>query len=244
MSGRGPRAAVVVGGAFALLAGCTLGVHHQPAPADPTLSAAPPPPVGSIEHPRPVDCVDGTAASLGRAGTPLADSPGALPPSPTPSSRSPKGSSSPSPKGSGSPSPKSSSGAGSRLGTDLGDVTVGPLTWHGLRGLATGDQQAHGVANSGGWHYRAGPAVTGDAVVTVTVGTGARARAGLEYGGGYGNTPAPAVTFHGCPASVTSFYGGFFVAGDGRACVPLDIRVGDGPTRRVVISFFNGPCPA
>lgn len=236
MSGRGPRAAVVVGGAFALLAGCTLGVHHQPAPADPTLSAAPPPPVGSIEHPRPVDCVDGTAASLGRAGTPLADSPGALPPSPTPSS--------PSPKGSGSPSPKSSSGAGSRLGTDLGDVTVGPLTWHGLRGLATGDQQAHGVANSGGWHYRAGPAVTGDAVVTVTVGTGARARAGLEYGGGYGNTPAPAVTFHGCPASVTSFYGGFFVAGDGRACVPLDIRVGDGPTRRVVISFFNGPCPA
>lgn len=236
MSGRGPRAAVVVGGAFALLAGCTLGVHHQPAPADPTLSAAPPPPVGSIEHPRPVDCVDGTAASSGRAGTPLADSPGALPPSPTPSS--------PSPKGSGSPSPKSSSGAGSRLGTDLGDVTVGPLTWHGLRGLATGDQQAHGVANSGGWHYRAGPAVTGDAVVTVTVGTGARARAGLEYGGGYGNTPAPAVTFHGCPASVTSFYGGFFVAGDGRACVPLDIRVGDGPTRRVVISFFNGPCPA
>jgi hypothetical protein len=145
-------------------------------------------------------------------------------------------------KPSGSPSARG--GAGTGVGAGTGDITVGPLTWRGLRTLASGDQQAHGVANSGGWHYRAGPDVTGDAVVTVTVGASERARAGLEYGGGYGNTPAPAVTFHGCPSSVTSFYGGFFVAGDGRACVPLDVRVGDGPPRRVVISFFNGACPA
>ncbi|MEE4546048.1 hypothetical protein V2S66_29290 [Streptomyces sp. V4-01] len=238
MSGREFRAAAVVCGTLALLAGCTLGAHGDPAPAEPALSGAAPPPIGSIEHPRPVDCVDGTAATTGRAGTPLADSPGSasLPPSPA--------SSSPSARGSGSPPATAGSAAGTGLGADLGDVTVGPLTWRGLRGLATGDQQAHGVANSGGWHYRAGPAVTGDAVVTVTVGAEERARAGLEFGGGYGNTPAPAVTFHGCPASVTSFYGGFFVAGDGRACVPLDVRVGNGPTRRVVISFFNGPCPA
>ena len=124
-------------------------------------------------------------------------------------------------------------------------MTVGPLTLHGLRGLAGGDQNAHGVHNSDGWHYLIGTAVSSSpAAVTVTIGTEQRARAGLEYGGSQGMAPAPAVSFHGCPGAATSFLGAFFVAGDGKACVPLDIRVGDAAPQRVVISFFNGQCPA
>jgi hypothetical protein len=123
-------------------------------------------------------------------------------------------------------------------------VRVGPLVWRGLRTLETGDQHAHGVQNSGGWHYRLSPDLDAGAVVTVTIGTQQRARAGLEYGGGYGTTPAPSVTFHSCAAATTSFSGGFFVAGDGRACVPVDVKVGDAAVQHIVISFFNGPCPA
>lgn len=279
MSGRVLRAAGVVCGALALLSGCTLGTHAHPTPALPAPTSAPPP-VGSIDHPRPVECVDGTALVPGTSGTPPRGVPGwqghpdpsqptASSPSPSsvpssaPSSAPPSAPPSAAPPAAGSsvasslsgaspraavsskaPTSPAGSGTGAAAGAGSGDVTVGPLTWHGLRDLATGDQQAHGVVNSGGWHYRAGPDVAGGAVVTVTVGAEQRARAGLEFGGGYGNTPAPSVTFHSCPGSVTSFYGGFFVAGDGRACVPLDIRVGDGPVRRVMVSFFNGPCPA
>jgi hypothetical protein len=261
---------------LALLGGCTLGAHSHPTPALPAPTSAPPP-VGSIDHPRPVECVDGTALVPGHSGPPPQGVPGWQghpdPSQPTASSPSPSSTPSPEPSSAAPPaagssgssvassllsgaSPRASvvssktptspagSGAGAAAGTGSGDVTVGPLTWHGLRDLAAGDQQAHGIVSSGGWHYRAGPDVAGGAVVTVTVGAEQRARAGLEFGGGYGNTPAPSVTFHSCPGSVTSFYGGFFVAGDGRACVPLDIRVGDGPVRRVVVSFFNGPCPA
>jgi hypothetical protein len=123
-------------------------------------------------------------------------------------------------------------------------VTVGPLTWRDLGALTTGDQHAHGVQYAGGWHYRVRPVIGAGAEVTVTVGAEERARAGLEYGSGFRTTPAPAVTFHSCPDSATSFPGAFFVAGDGRACVPLDVRVGDGSPRRIVISFFNGSCPA
>ncbi|WP_037908575.1 hypothetical protein [Actinacidiphila yeochonensis] len=82
-----------------------------------------------------------------------------------------------------------------------------------------------------------------DAVVTVTVGAAQRAHAGLEFSGEYG-APTPAVTFSGCPDGPTAFLGAFFVAEDGRACVPVDVRVGDGPARHVVISFFEGRCPA
>jgi hypothetical protein len=214
MSGRAWQAAGVTGGALLLIAGCTWGAHKDPpAAADP--SEAPGPPVGSVEHPRPVDCVDGTtplpgqkAGSTATAGRPWS------PP--------------------GSPS--------SHSGRD--DVTVGPLTLQGLRGLVAGDQEAHGVHNSDGWHYLIGASVRDGGSVTVTIGTEQRARAGLEFGGGQSMGPAPAVTFSACADAATSFLGAFFVAGDGRACVPLDIRPSDAAPQRVVISFFHGECPA
>jgi hypothetical protein len=128
---------------------------------------------------------------------------------------------------------------------DRDDVTVGPLILHGLHRLTGGDQNAHGVHDSDGWHYLIVTGVSDSrSTVTVTIGVEQRARAGLEYGGSQGMAPAPAVTFHGCPGAATSFLGAFFIAGDGRACVPLDIRVGDGAPQRVVISFFDGECPA
>ncbi|MFI0719229.1 hypothetical protein [Streptomyces sp. NPDC021224] len=124
------------------------------------------------------------------------------------------------------------------------DVTVGTLTLHGLRGLADGDQEAYGVHDADGWHYMIGVVLGSGSPVTVVIGAEQRARAGLEFGGDQGLAPTPAVTFQGCPGAATSYLGAFFVAGDGRACVPLDIRAGDGAPQRVVISFFAGPCPA
>jgi hypothetical protein len=225
-----------------LLSGCSLGTHSDvTATASPTVASAPPP-VGSIEHPRPVECVDGTTYRGGPASPTHATGPAGAPPSTT--AHRPPGNNS-----SASGAATSHTGATPRGGTtpdaDAGsDVTVGPLTWQGLRALASGEQRDHGMQNSGGWHYRIDSLVAPGSVVTVTVGTQQRARAGLEYGGEYGSAPTPAVTFHSCPVDPTSFRGSFFVAGDGRACVPLDVRVGDGPARHVVISFFNGRCPA
>jgi hypothetical protein len=234
MSGRAFRVAGVAGGALVLLSGCTLGGHPDVAATPPPAPSAAPP-IGSIEHPRPVECVDGTTYYAGsRAGgdpSPSSPSRSSSPTHPrTPSTSTSR------PSGSASPS------KGRAAGKD--DVTVGPLTWQGLGALATGDQRARGILNSGGWHYRISSVVHPNAVVTVTIGATQRARAGLEFGGEYGAAPAPAVTFHACPDGPTSFLGAFFIAGDGRACVPLDVRVGDEPTRHVLISFFNGRCPA
>lgn len=243
MSGRVLRAAGVAGGTLVLLSGCTLGGGHAGGAATtPALAPSAPPPVGSIEHPRPVECADGMTYHQGLGGGP-GSSGHSSPTPPPPPSTSPASHTPASPSAShragkhptGSPSPGP---------TAKDDVTVGPLTWQDLRTLASGDQHARGSENSGGWHYRVSTLVAPDAVVTVVVGAQQRARAGLEFGGEYGVAPAPAVTFHGCPVEPTSFLGSFFVAGDGRACVPLDVRVGDGPTRHVVISFFNGRCPA
>jgi hypothetical protein len=128
---------------------------------------------------------------------------------------------------------------------DANDLTVGPLTWVGLRALASADQQAQGTHDSDGWHYRILSALQPDSTVTVTIGAVQRARAGLEYGGGYGTTPAPAVTFHSCPGSRnTLFAGAFLIADDGRACLPLDVRVGGAPPEHIVVSFFRGRCSA
>lgn len=252
MSGTGWRAAGVASGALALVAGCTFGTHPGSSATSPGLAAsAPPPPVGSIEHPRPVECVDGLTFVAG--STALPGPYGAPPPSvtgpdnasPSPSGPAPDplptpgsatgGTAKGSPKG--NPSPGRSSGPAA-------DVTIGPLTLQGLRGLATAEQYAHGTHDSDGWHYRVSSEVRPHATVTVTIGAQQRARAGLEYGGGYGTTPAPAVTFHSCPGVTTTFPGGFFVAGDGRACVPLDVRVANAPPKHLVISFFNGRCSA
>lgn len=232
MSGRALRVGGAMGGALMLLSGCSFGTHsHVTATASPTAASAPPP-VGSIEHPRPVECVDGLVQ---RDGSPPA----------------PRRTTNPAGSPTGAPKEPSSSSTGhlttgsSPSAAPAGsDVTVGPLTWQGLGGLAGGDQTDRGRQNSGGWHYRIDTVVRPDSTVTVTVGAEQRARAGLEFGGEYGSAPAPAVAFHSCPGSPTSFRGSFFVAGDGRACVPLDVKVGDAPARHVVISFFSGRCPA
>jgi len=113
-----------------------------------------------------------------------------------------------------------------------------------LGGLAGGDQSARSFHNADGWHYRIDIEVRGPDSVTVTIGIEQRARVGLEYGSGYGDSPVTAVTFHGCPGDPTLFIGAFFVAGDGRVCLPLDIRVDDGSTQQVMISFFDGRCSA
>lgn len=212
VSGRGWQATLVACGALAVLAGCSWGGGRSASSPSPSPTVSPGPPVGSIDHPRPVTCLDGA--------TPTGRGPGA--------SRTP-----------GRPwaPPVTAPAAPGRE-----DVTVGPLTLHGLRALAAGDQGAHGVHNADGWHYLVGTAVSGGDAVTVTIGAELRARAGLEFGGDEGLTPAPAVTFHACPGTATSYLGAFFVAGDGRACVPLDIRVGDGAPQRVVVSFFSGRC--
>lgn len=231
MSGRGWRTAVgtfgVIGAvlsAGAAVGGCSADSPDSSA-APPTTSLSAAPPVGSVDHPRPVDCQDGATATPTSA--PAATSPGT------------SSASAPSSRRHATPS-RSAPGWDPRQN----DVTVGPLTLQGLRALTEGNQYTHGVHDSQGWHYLIGTAVRADAEVTVTVGTEQRARAGLEFGGAQGTTPAPAVTFHGCHTGTTTFLGAFFLAGDGRACVPLDIRVGDGAPRRVVISFYNGTCPA
>jgi hypothetical protein len=123
-------------------------------------------------------------------------------------------------------------------------VIIGPLTLWGLGDLSQGDQAAHSLHNADGWHYRIDTEVLGSDAVTITIGIEQRARAGLEYGSGYTDAPVSAVTFRGCPGYPTLFIGAFFVSGDGRACVPLDIQVDDRSTQRVMISFFDGPCSA
>lgn len=223
MSGRGLRGSGVIVGAIALLAACSSGGHASPPdPADSVvLVTSDAPPVGSVEHPRPVTCEEGVR-ELEDTDSPAPGKDGAPG---SPSARGPL----PSESAQAVPARK--------------DVTVGPLTWEWLGTLADGDPLDFGKQDSGGWLYSIHVRVQGDAVATVTVGAAQRASAGLEYGDAFDTTPTPAVTFHGCPGSNISFLGGFFVAGDGRACVPLDVRSGDGATRRVIISFFKGPCP-
>ena len=244
MSGRALHVAGVAGGALLLLSGCTLGGGHSDgAAATPTPASAAPPPIGSIEHPRPVECADGTTYHPGQSPSP--GKYGNSPPGRTQSTLAPATpASSPPSSHPSTPTRSTGSASPSASATAKDDVTVGPIMWQGLRALSGADQSGRGIQNSGGWHYRISSVVARNAVVTVTVGAQQRARAGLEFGGEYGIAPAPAVTFHACPGGPTSFLGSFFVAGDGRACVPLDIRVGDAPTRHVVISFFNGRCPA
>lgn len=231
MSGRGIRASGVALGVIALLTACSSGGDpHPPAPSNSIrLTSEAPPPIGSVEHPRPVECVEavprpgpatiepttGDNPPTGSPTTPITSPPVTSPPALTTSPTNAKD-----------------------------DVTVGPLTWPGLRALTDGDQNGRGYHNSDGWHYKIGAALRAGATVTLTIGAEQRAKAGLEYGRAFGSTPTPAITLNGCPTRPVVFTGGFFVAGDGRACVPVDVQVGQGAPERVVISFFNGACPA
>lgn len=251
MSGRELRAAIVAVGALVLLSGCNLGTHQVSATSAP-VSASAPPPVGSVEHPRPVECSDGLNYATDETSppTPTGDTITLTPttattPTAPPGKATPTGTATPSGKAAtptGSPSGRTSPSPSTTPPSN--DVTIGPLTWLHLGAMATGDQTAFGTHNSDGWHYRVRPDIRSGATVTVTVGAEQRAAAGLEYGGGFGTTPTPAVTFHSCPGANTTFPGGFFITGNGRACVPLEVRIGDARPQRIVISFFNGDCPA
>ncbi|HEV7897341.1 MAG TPA: hypothetical protein VGP31_05800 [Planosporangium sp.] len=118
------------------------------------------------------------------------------------------------------------------------DVAVGPLVWQGLRTWATADPSKFGENDD----YKLGATVKAGATVTVAVAPDARAFAGLSYGQRWQYSPVDAVTFQACDNSDTVFIGGFHVVG--RRCVPFDIRVGDDPPTRVVVSFFTGKdCP-
>ncbi|MFC4105169.1 hypothetical protein [Micromonospora zhanjiangensis] len=119
------------------------------------------------------------------------------------------------------------------------DVTVGPLTWPGLRGWANAWPADYGYGDDDG-NYKLGAEVRAGAEVTVTVGPEARTYAGLSYGQRWSYSPAESVTFHGCPYRDTAYIGGFQVKG--KRCVPFDIQVGDASPVRVWIGFF-APCP-
>ncbi|SFG93731.1 hypothetical protein SAMN02787118_1343 [Streptomyces mirabilis] len=131
----------------------------------------------------------------------------------------------------------------SRPPSDKTDVVVGPLRWSGLKSWQDGRRTDFGGRTGGGWHYKIGAEIERGSVVTVSVAPEARHRAGLGYGQKEGFTPAAEVTFSACTDSDTVYVGGFFVAGDGRFCLPLDVRVGKAAPRRIVIPVFSGGCP-
>ncbi|GAA3377238.1 hypothetical protein GCM10020367_52140 [Streptomyces sannanensis] len=118
------------------------------------------------------------------------------------------------------------------------DVVVGPLSWPDLKTWATADPRDFAVS---GDDFKIGVQLRAGTTVTVAVAPEARAYAGLNYGQAWSYSPAQAVTFHACPNTDTTFIGGFHV--EGRRCVPLDLAVGDATPTRIVVSFFNGPCP-
>jgi hypothetical protein len=121
------------------------------------------------------------------------------------------------------------------------DVVVGPFGWPHLKTWATADPAGY-VMSAAGDDFKVGAEVDAGATVTVTIAPDAPGHAGLDYGQSWSYSPAQAVTFHACPHSDTTFVGGFHV--EGRQCVPVDIAVGNAPPIRVVVSFFNGPCPS
>lgn len=127
---------------------------------------------------------------------------------------------------------------------DKTDVTVGPLRWSGLKAWQDGRQTDFGGRTGDGWYYKIGTEIEQGSVVTVSVAPEARQRASLGYGQEEGYTPAAEVTFNACPDSDTAYFGGFFVSGDGRFCLPLDVRVGKAALQRIVISLFSSGCQA
>src|SRR5882757_5327396 len=119
MSGRVRQATGVTGGLLLLLTGCTLGTGSDNSDNSPTFIGTPPPPIGSISRPRPVDCVDGmtyqTVDPHGRSSS-------VSPPAPTPSTSVAASSSAPasaSAAASGSGSSASPSPSPSPTGEDV-----------------------------------------------------------------------------------------------------------------------------
>ncbi|MFD5717178.1 hypothetical protein [Streptomyces sp. NPDC127036] len=112
----------------------------------------------------------------------------------------------------------------------------------GVKGWQDGRRTDFGARTREGWHYKIGAEVKRGSVVTVSVAPEARQRASLSYGQEEGYSPVAEVTFRACPASDTVYVGGFFISGDGRICLPLDVQVRKAAPQTIVIPVFSGAC--
>jgi|SRR6476660_1529028 len=118
------------------------------------------------------------------------------------------------------------------------DLTVGAISWPGLKGWATGDPASYGSVESS--DYKVGVVVRAGAVVTVSVVGPDAGGVGLKYGQRSNFEPTTSVTFQGCKDYDTAYMGGFHVPD--RKCISFDIVEGGKPAVRVTVSFFAGPC--
>lgn len=118
------------------------------------------------------------------------------------------------------------------------DLTVGAISWPGLKDWATADPK--GFANGKLGDYKVGALVKAGAVVTVAVAEPNKDDAGLKYGQRWDYEPAQSVTFQGCKDYDTAYIGGFHVPN--KRCIPFDISEGGKPPVRITVSFFAGPC--
>lgn len=122
-----------------------------------------------------------------------------------------------------------------------GDLIVGPLSFPGGRRLAymrPRQFQPTGRLTGG---YKIPPVVAPGATVTVAIAPGARSY--VELITLASRRGVAAATFHGCPHVWGFFPGGFqFTNGRVRGCVPMNVTVLGGPSRRIVLSLFAGAC--
>lgn len=118
------------------------------------------------------------------------------------------------------------------------DLTIGPITWPGLKNWSTADPKDFAGGTPG--DYKVGAVVKAGAVVTVSVAAPSKDEAGLKYGQRWSYSPTRSITFQGCKEFDTAYFGGFHITD--RKCLPLDIEESGKPPIRVSVSFFAGPC--
>jgi hypothetical protein len=129
-------------------------------------------------------------------------------------------------------------------------VTVGPVTLLNVKQLAT-------IRITGRGSVKIRTLVRPQTAVTIAIGQSARGTAGfvpMTNAGEAGiDASRPILHLEGCdgvPPSEQAIRGladvGFpvFVAATTKSCVPIEITPDGGPTRRVVVSFGAGKCPA
>ncbi|MEU8820696.1 hypothetical protein [Actinoplanes sp. NPDC048796] len=114
------------------------------------------------------------------------------------------------------------------------DLTVGPVTWPGLRSWAAADPDDFAGGQPG--HYKVGIVVKAATTVTVSIAGPAR----LTYGQRAGYSPASSITFQACDDFDTVYFGGFHAPE--RTCVPVTVEERGEPPVRATVSFFAGPC--
>jgi hypothetical protein len=122
------------------------------------------------------------------------------------------------------------------------DIGFGPGYFPQARRLATMNppNSSRGVHLTG---YKLPPVVYPGATVTMTIGHGARSYV-VQQNPWSPRQGSLSVTYQACLHKHGFFPQSFrFTDGRRRGCVPLDVRVdGQRTTRRIVLSFFAGPC--